>query len=85
MRLSDLAHYIPIPPHGQMPNGAGSCNDESPAISQNCRWYCHCEERSDEAISFGQVRRLLRSLRSLAMTDCAAFTDGSGIHSNPHQ
>jgi hypothetical protein len=26
MRLSDLAHYIPIPPHGQMPNGAGSCN-----------------------------------------------------------
>jgi len=40
---------------------------------------CHCEERSDEAISFGQVRRLLRSLRSLAMTDCAASTDGSGI------
>jgi hypothetical protein len=49
-------------------------------IPKYCRWYCHCEERSDEAISFGQVRRLLRSLRSLAMTDCAAFTDGSGIY-----
>ena len=34
----------------------------------------------DEAISFGQVRRLLRSLWSLAMTDCTAFTDGSGIY-----
>jgi hypothetical protein len=28
----------------------------------------------------GQVRRLLRSLQSLAMTGCAAFTDGSGIY-----
>ena len=26
MRLSDLAHYIPIPPRGQMPNGANSYN-----------------------------------------------------------
>jgi hypothetical protein len=44
-----------------------------------------CTERSecvrDEAISFGQVGRLLRSLRSLAMTGCAAFTDSSGIYS----
>ena len=47
-----------------------------------------CPERSrraqdklrDEAISFGQIRRLLRSLRSLVMTHCAAFTDGSGIY-----
>ena len=30
---------------------------------------CHCEERSDEAISCPQRRGLLRSLRSLAMTN----------------
>jgi hypothetical protein len=32
---------------------------------------CHCEERSDEAISYPRRRGLLRSLRSLAMTNVA--------------
>ena len=29
MHLSDFAHYIPIPPHGQMLNGLGSRNVNS--------------------------------------------------------
>jgi hypothetical protein len=68
VRLPDLAHYIPIPPHGQMSNGAGSCNDQSPGISQNCRWYCHCEEPFDRL----RINSATKQSRLAKSGDCFA-------------
>ena len=42
---------------------------------------CHCEERSDEAIShFSRRGRLLRSLRSLAMTSDNFFFNRTPVY-----